>query len=115
MIDNESTPQFIYAFDAGGVLGTAVPDQVLFAEQVTAFKTTTGKIVRQYWMEGASPVDQIFYPPFTGLTPLIAAADYFTGDDDIVVSNVDGSYPLTTLRSRTKTNDALRANAGLTQ
>jgi len=98
---------FIYATNIADV-GSDVDPQVPFVEGVWTFKTTAGRPLKVYCMEGVYAADarNVGNVPNDGRQDVV---DYITGDDNIFYGRTD-AWPLALLAFTSKVNDVLRAN-----
>lgn len=97
---------FIWSMNTGGNAGLSVDPQVDLVEGVWVFKTTAGKPLKIYAMEGvfAADVRNIGTVPSDGRADVIA---YVTGDDNIFYGRTD-AWPLAFMTFTSKENDVLR-------
>lgn len=103
--------QFIYATVVTGP-GTAVADRVPHVEGVWVFKTTAGRPLKVYAMEGVYGPDvrNIGTTPAGGRTSL---REYIVSSDNIFYGRTD-AWPLAFMSFTSKENDVLRRRALLT-
>lgn len=102
---------YIFAVSVTGT-GTGETVQVPLVQGVWSFKTTAGKPLKVYAMEGtyAADVRNIGTTPADGRLDLL---NYILGDDNIFYGRRD-AWPLVFMSFTSKENDVLRARALIT-
>jgi len=102
---------FIFAVSVTGI-GTSGDEQVPLVEGIWFFKTTAGKPLKVYAMEGTYGADvrNIGSVPADGRQAMV---DYITSNDNIFYGRTD-AWPLVFLSFTSKENDVLRRRALVT-
>lgn len=102
--------QFVYAFNLG-MVGSAGSANIPTSEMVLTFKLQTGGLYRLYLMEGASPANHKFLPPY-GAGYVQDISDFVVGATSPVWGRTN-AYPFAPVSVITKYNDKLRKQQGL--
>lgn len=100
---------FIYTYNAAGI-GTSINDQVPTVEAVWVFKSTVGKPIKVYVMEGVYEPDarNVGTVPVGPRQDMI---DYILSADNIFYGRTN-AYPLAFSTFTSKVNDVLRRRQG---
>lgn len=108
----EDDPIYIASYSITGGTGTGGGSTVLASQKVMTWRTNIGGLYKTYFMDTNTAPNLTYLPPYAGLSAELLYQNHVMGSGSCVYG-LDGGKIIAPLKTKTKTNDALRRRYGL--